>query len=202
MKCPKCGYNSFEFNDACKKCANDLTGYKSTYGIKPIIIPQEARSTMAQALMAETMVAEHPADAVDSGADMFSFDLPDDATTATAGTAASSDPFNFDDEPASNQSQGFGDFSFDEEAPPAQAKAEEDAFADLLESTSQNDNPFAEAVSTTPDATPAAASGGDFDLENFSWDDTPATPAAEGATKKPEDDFDSLFGDMDDTAKK
>lgn len=204
MKCPKCGYNSFEFHDACTKCANDLTGYKSTFGLKPIVIPPEARATMAKALMAETMVAEHPANEVDNGGDMFSFDLPDDDTSTAAGKAASSDPFNFDDEPATGQSSGFGEFSFDDEAPTTQAKAEEDAFADLLESTSQNDNPFAEAVSTAPAAAPPAAGsgGGEFDLENFSWDDTPATPAAEGTAKKPEDDFDSLFGDMDDTAKK
>ena len=34
MKCPKCGYNSFEFHDVCKKCAHDLTSYKDIHGLK------------------------------------------------------------------------------------------------------------------------------------------------------------------------
>ena len=67
---------------------------------------------------------------------------------------------------------------------------EEDAFADLLESSSQE----------TPAPVAAASSPGEFDLNNFSWDDTPAAPAA--AETKPEDDFNSLFGDLDDTPKK
>ena len=154
MKCPKCGYNSFEYHDACKKCANDLSGYKVTYGLKEIVLPQEARASMAAALMAETAASSQ---------------VPE------AAAEAAPDMFSFDDEQKSAQ---------------AQAKAEEDAFADLLESSSQE----------TPAPAPAASSPGEFDLNNFSWDDTPAAPAA--AETKPEDDFNSLFGDLDDTPKK
>src|SRR3970282_1132354 len=35
MKCPKCGFNSFEYLDACKKCGNTLgvnPRYKVLYG--------------------------------------------------------------------------------------------------------------------------------------------------------------------------
>lgn len=39
MKCPKCGYNSFEFLDSCKKCNNDLKDFKQSLGIRPIIMP-------------------------------------------------------------------------------------------------------------------------------------------------------------------
>ena len=38
MKCPKCGYNSFEIHDTCKKCANDLTSYKNIHGLKSIVL--------------------------------------------------------------------------------------------------------------------------------------------------------------------
>jgi hypothetical protein len=33
MKCPKCGYHSFEFLDICKKCQADLSAHKSKYRI-------------------------------------------------------------------------------------------------------------------------------------------------------------------------
>ena len=56
MKCPKCGFNSFEYYDNCKKCFSDLTGYKVTYGLKEIVFTQEARYSMAVALKAETAV--------------------------------------------------------------------------------------------------------------------------------------------------
>lgn len=39
MKCPKCGYNSFEYLDSCKKCGNDLSTFKEAHGIRPIVIP-------------------------------------------------------------------------------------------------------------------------------------------------------------------
>src|SRR5512133_226076 len=187
MKCPKCGYNSFEFHDSCKKCNNDLTGYKETYGINPIVLPAEARTSMAAALMAETALNEPaPVASVEEG-DMFSFDLP----AEEAAPAIPDDPFNFDDEPAAPSKKG-GAFSF---ADGQSAQGEEDAFADLLESTSQEDK------APTRQAPAAAASAGEADLSNFSWDDTP-TPAPGQPAKAPEDDFNSLFGKTDEPAKK
>lgn len=196
MKCPKCGYNSFEYHDACKKCSNDLAGYKGTYGLKAIVLPQEARSSMAATFMAETAVGNQAPQAVaEETTDMFSFDLPDEDASATA-TTASDNPFDFGEESAASELQGFGEFSFDDEQKSAQAKAEEDAFADLLESTSQEGDA---GVAPAP-AAAVGSSPGEFDLNNFSWDDTPVAPAA--AETKPEDDFNSLFGDLDDATKK
>src|SRR5512133_4004050 len=147
MKCPKCGYNSFEFHDSCKKCNNDLTGYKETYGINPIVLPAEARTSMAAALMAETALNEPaPVASVEEG-DMFSFDLP----AEEAAPSIPDDPFNFDDEPAA-PSKKSGEFSFADGQQSAQG--EEDAFADLLESTSQEDK------APTRQAPAAAASAG------------------------------------------
>ena len=187
MKCPKCGYNSFEFYDSCNKCANDLTGYKNTYGFKPIVLPPAARTAMAAALMAEAALNNQSPEVSDVPVDMFSFDVPEDGTAG----AGSDDPFNFDDEPTT-PSQSGGAFSFDDDQQSAQTKAEEDAFADLLESTSQED---------TASQTIAPGSTIESDLNNFSWDDTPVT--APGETAKPaEDDFNSLFGDLDEPAKK
>jgi hypothetical protein len=33
MKCPKCGYVSFEYLDACRKCGRDLSQFKAAVGI-------------------------------------------------------------------------------------------------------------------------------------------------------------------------
>jgi predicted nucleic acid-binding Zn-ribbon protein len=190
MKCPKCGYNSFEFHHTCKKCSCDLTSYKVTYGLKEIVLTQEARSSMAVALKAETAVGNKaPETVAEAATDMFSFDLPDEnASVATA--TASDNLFDFGEEPVATELQGFGEFSFDAEQKSAQAKAEEEAFADLLESSSQNADT---AVAPAP-------SPGEFDLNNFSWDDTPATSAATGS--KPEDNFNSLFGELDNATMK
>ncbi len=47
MKCPKCGYNSFEFMDTCKKCNGDLVAFKQSCGIRSMFLatidkPEEA----------------------------------------------------------------------------------------------------------------------------------------------------------------
>jgi hypothetical protein len=194
MKCPKCGYNSFEIHDTCKKCANDLTSYKDIHGIKSIVLPHETRTIMAEKLMADK-IQEVPVAVADVPVDMFSFDSPESETTAEAASFIKDDPFDFGDEPAA-PSLGGGDFSFGNEQMSAQAKAEENAFADLLESSSQNKS---EAPSTPQPA--EATNQFESDLNNFSWDDTPDTAPGEAA-KPAKDDFDSLFGDTDETAKK
>ena len=33
MKCPKCGYTSFEYLDTCRKCGRDLTQFKTDMGV-------------------------------------------------------------------------------------------------------------------------------------------------------------------------
>jgi len=191
MKCPKCGYNSFEIHDTCKKCANDLTSYKDIHGLKPIVLPQETRTVMAEKLMAEK-AQDIPAAVADAPADMFSFDIPEGETSADAGSFLKDDPFNFGDDPAPT-SLGGGEFSFGKEQMSAQAKAEEDAFADLLESSSRAEG----GAPSAPQPIKTDPQDG-MELGNFSWDDTPDT--APGETAKPDnDDFNNLFGDTDDS---
>jgi predicted nucleic acid-binding Zn-ribbon protein len=191
MKCPKCGYNSFEFHDSCKKCGNDLAGFKDTYGLKSLVLPLEARLNMAESLSVKPEQGEQVRDTGIEQADMFSFDIPVDGPSH----ARMDDPFNFDDEPVTAAQTG-GEFSFGE-APqqPAQATSEEDAFASLLETTAHKDEP------ALPAASPFSSGGSEADLSSFSWDDTPV-PAAESTAKPADDDFNSLFGDMDDLKKK
>jgi hypothetical protein len=171
MKCPKCGYNSFENYDKCPKCLNDLTGYKATHGLKAMALPLAARTEMARSMAPEAGADNNPAEDADMSSDIFSFDFDENGQGADQGA---SDPvldfFNFD-EPADSSPQ---------------AKDKENAFTGILETTPQK--------SATASAVNSAAANNEFDLKNFSWDDTP-DPAGDGKPGKPrEDDFGSLFG--------
>jgi predicted nucleic acid-binding Zn-ribbon protein len=191
MKCPKCGYNSFEYHNSCKKCASDLGAYKQTHNIIPLVLPPEAREQKAEEFRSASSGDDRPVENVETHDDMFAFDLPEDIAPSSAAAPQNDDPFNFDDDPPVTGSQ--------------QANVDDGGFSDLLETTAQPDaDPF--ALYTAPAAAPAAAAAstsgpGEFDLENFSWDDTPAPAAASVATSA-NDDFDSLFGDTGDSAKK
>lgn len=179
MKCPKCGYNSFEYYDSCKKCFNDLTSFKQTYSIAPIVLPQEVK----EKLSAEFLPGEAPSDvtiaAPETHDDIFSFDLPGESTQSAA--KISDDPFGFEDASAQVSKSNT-------------QKSENNIFADLLESTSQTDeSPFAsEGAATSKSAAPSATT--ELDLDSFSWDEPAAPSAAPGSTVTA-DDFDSLFGD-------
>ncbi len=186
MKCPKCGFNSFEYYGSCKKCSSDLTGYKQTYSITPMVLPLEAKEKLAAEFRSAENATSQISDTTEKHDDIFSFDLPDDSPSTPS--HHNDDPFNFD-QPSPDVMQS------------SRSKSEGDVFADLLESTSQTEeSPFA-AVQTAAAAAPAAAKAadvstvpGEFDLESFSWDDTPDAAAAPDSAEVA-DDFDSLFGD-------
>ena len=172
MKCPKCGYNSFEFNDNCPKCLNDLTGYKAAHGLKAMALPLTARTEMARSMTAEADADDHSAEDADISSDIFSFDFEENeqGTDQEAGGPVRS-PFIFGDETADSTPQ---------------VKDKED-FGGLLETTPQKG-------AATPTGKPAVVDNA-FDLKNFSWDDTPENPAGEGKPGKAKgDDFGSLFG--------
>ena len=38
MRCPKCGFNSFDHLEACKKCGKDLADYKNKFNIKSVLL--------------------------------------------------------------------------------------------------------------------------------------------------------------------
>ncbi|MDY0300128.1 MAG: zinc ribbon domain-containing protein [Trichlorobacter sp.] len=46
MKCPKCGYNSFDDNDFCPKCANDLVKHKQAFGIASVVLSPARRADL------------------------------------------------------------------------------------------------------------------------------------------------------------
>ena len=97
MRCPKCGYTSFESYDSCRKCSADLTEFKQSHGITPIILPPSLRAEMAAGLGIENSSNQDASP--DTNNDMFSFDLPTEQHPAAA-QAAPPSPFSFDDTPA------------------------------------------------------------------------------------------------------
>ena len=199
MKCPKCGFNSFEYHDSCKKCAHDLTGYKQTYGMQALVLPREARETLATSHAEETVEVGQAPQMHETVADMFSFDLPEEEMVAPeAPQAADDNPFHFGEGSAPLEPPSFYEVASDTEQKSAQAKAEEDAFASLLESAGQNGGGDT-AATVTPAATRAAAptdTAGEFDMENFSWDDTPL-PTAQPAPSSAPETADGGFGEFD-----
>jgi len=193
MKCPKCGYNSFEFYDACKRCAHDLTDFKVSHGLKPIVLPQETRTALAAAMMAVPEPAEvSPLQTVESTSDMFSFDLPEEKEATVSKTIDKDDFFKLSDPPTAVPSTGYGKFTFDDEP----GTNVDDAFADLLESSRPADS----TLSTSPNTASIGDTTAEYELSSFSWDEPGETPTA--GEKKPDDDFESIFGDIDSNAKK
>jgi hypothetical protein len=184
MKCPKCGYTSFESYDSCRKCSADLVAFKQTHGLSALVLPPSLRANMVAGPGGENTAANAPSDSNEG--DMFAFDLPTDQQTTAAASSTATPPFSFDDAPTAAPT-----FSFDT-PPPVQ----QDPFASLLETTSQDQKP-----------TPPPLSQQGFETTSFSWDDTPASVPPDGSkpaggTKSDDDDFNSLFGDLDGSVKK
>jgi len=127
MKCPKCGYNSFDHLDSCKKCGKDLVSFKKQYGIKSVLFPgqmkpalaaaeTEVESVVGEEFAAEAAVAASAATATAAG----SVTAEDFEVPPTGG----GDDFGFD---FMGESEGEEDLSFDElfEEAPADEDVEE-----------------------------------------------------------------------------
>ncbi len=94
MRCPKCGYNSFDHLDSCKKCGKDLVEFKQSYGIRSVLFPGQ---------MSATGVAENVE--LDSEA-------ADAAVAVATGTAAVTAESVLSDEPMTDGADS-EDFGFD-----------------------------------------------------------------------------------------
>ncbi len=46
MKCPKCGFNSFEYLSSCKKCGNALDAFKDSLGLRPLVLAPDLSVTV------------------------------------------------------------------------------------------------------------------------------------------------------------
>lgn len=214
MKCPKCGYNSFEFLDNCKKCSHDLSAFKQTHGIRAVVLPLAGLTVAAPAVAVAAPSAANAANAEES----FTWDVPAAPESFKPGDDIFSDldlglsPSPAPAEPAS-AGLDLGDFSFDDTpaapAVPAPSTTDADAgtddFATLLE-TGDNSEITAAAPGAaqvpemespwevptdsfggfgdTPAPAAEPAAAGDFDLESFSWDDKETKTATTPAAPK------------------
>ena len=187
MKCPKCGYNSFEYYDVCKKCSTDLVAFKMEHSISSIVLPMEAKEKLSAESRTLETAAAPSSKSVEVHDDIFSFDLPDEQESDSV--VPPNEPINFDTvspfadivtgSPFAPQQDSFSDFTDPEDTSP---------FGTV--STGFAAAPAEETVDLTSTST-------EFD---FSWDDTPPLPVApeEAGTAEPDsnvelDDFDSLF---------
>ncbi|MBN1956965.1 MAG: RDD family protein [Desulfuromonadales bacterium] len=141
MRCPKCGYTSFDHLDSCKKCGKDLVEFKARYGIKSILFPGQVT---ADVTLSDVAHENETADAAVAAATGVAAATAVAAAAEETGTAGSDD-FGFD---FMGDSAEDDDLSFDElfeeapededveetiEGPKGQAEAasEEDAAEDF-----------------------------------------------------------------------
>lgn len=75
MKCPKCGYHSFDHLDSCKKCSHDLIAHKEKFNLRGFFSPgQPAASPEPVADVSDDTTDEPGDDAVDFGFDFLEED--------------------------------------------------------------------------------------------------------------------------------
>ena len=76
MRCPKCGFHSFDYLDSCKKCGNDLTEQKLRLKfqgyVAPVAAPLPEPAGEPEAL---PEMAEAENEAIDFGFDVLDEDM-------------------------------------------------------------------------------------------------------------------------------
>jgi len=121
MKCPKCGYNSFEFLNACKKCGADLSSFKKTHRISAVLCPAVAGAAEAP-LQTIPLVAESAPDQQENIPASFDLGVPDSPRNDAKDGEFTG--FSFSDEPPAPaqdstpafDAAGDDDFSFGDPA--------------------------------------------------------------------------------------
>lgn len=197
MKCPKCGFNSFETNDACPRCSHDLTSFKISNGLIPLVFPAGVRTTMAETLFPSLTTTATVGERGDLASDLFAFDLPAAQSGKETVLVGDEEVFSFDDPvpPAEHAALAVPELvPAAGPVPVTHTAAVHDPFAGLLETS-----PGASDSSAFP---PSLGSGPDFlssesvlasSSQEFSWDDLDE-PVGE-VTSTAKDKFDELFGE-------
>lgn len=75
MKCPKCGYHSFDYLDSCKKCGQVLAEHKEKYNLRGFISPGTLVAGVTEPVIDDSYEEE---DATEEGSIDFGFDFLDD----------------------------------------------------------------------------------------------------------------------------
>lgn len=110
MKCPKCGFTSFDFLENCKKCGVDLQGHKTKFGLRSMIFPGFQSAEPAPSLIDESSEDFADASAETESAD-FGFDFMTDDEPAFEEPALGDDELA--DPVAAEDADGFGEEALD-----------------------------------------------------------------------------------------
>lgn len=88
MRCPKCGFHSFDYLDNCKKCGVDLTEQKLRFRFQGFVAPlaAEPEPLLEESGTTVPAVAEAEREAID-----FGFDVLDDGTAPPVAESAGAD---------------------------------------------------------------------------------------------------------------
>ncbi len=109
MRCPKCGYTSFDHLETCKKCGKDLVEFKQRYGIRSVLFPGQMNPEAAVAEAAyDSETADAAVAAATGAAAIAAAEAPAEQSPVAAGD---SDDFGFD---FMGDSAEDDDLSFDE----------------------------------------------------------------------------------------
>ena len=84
MKCPKCGYHSFDHLDSCKKCNIDLVEHKAKFNLRGFFSPGQVAVTAPEPVIDES--DEDVEESTDGSVD-FGFDFLDEEDQAGGETA-------------------------------------------------------------------------------------------------------------------
>lgn len=195
MRCPKCGYTSFDHLESCKKCGKDLVEFKERFGISSVLFPGQMSSADAGDEDYNTEVADAAVVAATAPVATATTDATAEDVTSKS---SESDDFGFD---FMGDSAEDDDLSFDElfeeapededieetiEGPKGQAaEAEEDFSFDLPEDDAELDDDFGfdpadkeEGFSFADDEPEDEAQGSEGDPK--SPFDLPESPVVEG----------------------
>lgn len=152
MRCPKCGYTSFDHLESCKKCGKDLVEFKERFGITSVLFPGQLISANVEGEDYSTDVADA---AVMAATATTSSVVAESAVSDTTSKPSENDDFGFD---FMGDSAEDDDLSFDElfeeapededieetiEGPKDQAAEEAEDFSfDLPEEDAELDSDF------------------------------------------------------------
>lgn len=117
MKCPKCGYHSFEYLDNCKKCGAGLNEHKAKYHLRGLQLPGIA-ATKESSITAEADPSAAPDSTADDSID-FGFDFLEEDEERPEEKPARIALDSDDQEIRLDQA-----FGFDDEIVPAETPAE------------------------------------------------------------------------------
>ncbi len=188
MKCPKCGYNSFDYLDSCKKCGKDLIDFKQRFGIKSVLFPG-ATGISAKATEEEDLLAVEAPDLAAATAMGATAAAAAGGASKADGGSADGDDFGFDFMGESSEEE---DLSFDdlfEEAP------EEEDMEESLEGPKSEPAGGAQATADgdfafdMPDADDELEDDFGFDAESIAEGDK-MPKKSKGSKEGPTDPFD------------